>query len=70
MIHVGDFLAEADRYKTILAEVERDRVRGKVARRSLSLNGYRRLAARVGERLVSWGCQLQAWSVADSQTGA
>jgi hypothetical protein len=75
MIHVGDFLAEAERHKDLLAEVERERrTRLPMARQAVKPRAglpafYARWMLRLGHRLEAWGCWLQTRYVVQGRTG-
>jgi hypothetical protein len=75
MIHVGDFLAEAERYKDLLAEVERERqirlpaARQTAVQRTRLSTFYAHWMLRLGYRLEAWGCWLQTRYVAQGRTG-
>jgi len=75
MIHVGDFLTEAERHKDLLAEVERERQTRLPAARPAAKQGtrlptfYARWMLRLGHRLEAWGCWLQTRYVVQGRTG-
>lgn len=60
MITFADYLYEAERRKEEIAQAEQHRLRRQISKQNLQVaNGRLRLLARLGELLVTWGCQLQ-----------
>jgi hypothetical protein len=60
MIHVGDFVYEAELRKNELDRVARlARAQGLQRGESSLVEGYRRFLVRVGDLLVTLGCELQ-----------
>jgi len=79
MFSYADYLYEAERRKTEIAQAEQHRLSLQVAKRdSLLLQRIRPLLARLGELLVTWGHRLQtryatessALQICERSTGA
>jgi hypothetical protein len=60
MISMVDFLYEVERHRDKIAQAEQYRLARQVPRRNSPIRKIcQRLLARLGELLVTWGCQLQ-----------
>lgn len=57
----SDIIVQRERYTDLLREAERERlIRRMLAGRRGPGHLYRRILAALGQRMVAWGCRLQA----------